>query len=139
MPGLWRAPSARPGGFVGGQGACAPQGKSSTPQEKLKPLNEDARQQFAALPNVVDVYPQIRFLTDVRYAGNSYSTNDLGVPESSRATGVFDAVTGKYFSSPTAKQAILQPDFAKDLCPHSPTLSLQAISRPHAARTLLSY
>src|SRR5260370_3172395 len=118
MPGLWRAPSARPGGFVGGQGACAPQGKSSTPQEKLKPLNEDARQQFAALPNVVDVYPQIRFLTDVRYAGNSYSTNVLGVPESSRATSAFDSITGKYFSSPTPEEAIFHQHFPKKLSPH---------------------
>src|SRR5258708_19491902 len=46
-----------------GPGGDGPPRKSSTPSEKFKPLDEDARQHFAALPNVVDVYPQIPFLT----------------------------------------------------------------------------
>jgi len=78
-------------GFGGGPGGEGPPRKTATPPEKFKPLDEDARRQFAALPNVVDVYPQIRFLTDVRYAGNSYSTNVLGVPESSRSASARSA------------------------------------------------
>ena len=106
--------------------------------EKFKPLDDDARQQFAKLPNVVDVYPQIRFLTEVRYAGNSYSTNVLGVPESSRATSAFDAITGKYFSSPTAEEAILQADFAKELSPQTATLVGQEITLRYAERRSVS-
>ncbi len=106
--------------------------------EKFKPLDEDARQQFANLPNVVDVYPQIRFLTDVRYQGNSYSTNVLGVPESSRATSAFDAITGKYFSSPAAEEAILQADFAKELSPQTATLVGKEITLRYAERRAVS-
>jgi putative ABC transport system permease protein len=106
--------------------------------EKFKPLDEDARRQFAALPNVVDVYPQIRFLTDVRYQGNSYSTNVLGVPESSRATSAFDSITGKYFSSPTAEEAILQADFAKELSPQPATLVGKEITLRYAERRAVS-
>ena len=122
----------------GGEGREGPPRKSSAPPEKFKPLDDDSRQQFAALPNVVDVYPQIRFLTDVRYLGNSYSTNVLGVPESSRATSAFDAITGKYFTSPTAEEAILQADFAKELSPQTATLVGQEITLRYAERRSLS-
>ncbi len=122
----------------GGEGREGPPRKSSAPPEKFKPLDEDARQQFANLPNVVDVYPQIRFLTDVRYAGNSYSTNVLGVPESSRATSAFDSITGKYFSSPIAEEAILQADFAKELSPQTATLVGKEITLRYAERRAVS-
>jgi len=121
-----------------GPGSEGPPRKSSAPPEKFKPLDEDARQQFAKLPNVVDVYPQIRFLTDVRYQGNSYSTNVLGVPESSRATSAFDSITGKYFSSPTAEEAILQADFAKELSPQPASLVGQEITLRYAERRAVS-
>jgi putative ABC transport system permease protein len=121
-----------------GPGGEGPPRKSSAPPEKFKPLDEEARQQFAVLPNVVDVYPQIRFLTDVRYQGNSFSTNVLGVPESSRATSAFDSITGKYFSSPTAEEAILQADFAKELSPQPASLVGQEITLRYAERRAVS-
>jgi putative ABC transport system permease protein len=121
-----------------GPGGDGPPRKSSAPPEKFKPLNEDARQQFAALPNVVDVYPQIRFLTDVHYAGNSFSTNVLGVPESSRSMTAFSSITGKYFSSPTADEAILQSDFAKELSPQPDTLVGKEITLRYAERRAVS-
>jgi len=120
-----------------GPGGDGPPRKSSPP-EKFKPLDEDARLQFAQLPNVVDVYPQIRFLTDVRYAGNSYSTNVLGVPESSRVTSAFDGITGKYFSSPTAEEAILQADFAKELSPQPASLVGKELVLRYAERRAAS-
>jgi putative ABC transport system permease protein len=121
-----------------GPGGEGPPRKSSAPREKFKPLDEDARQQFAKLPNVVDVYPQIRFLTDVRYQGNSYSTNVLGVPESSRSMSAFDGITGKYFSSPTADEAILQQDFAKELSPQPAALVGKEIALRYAERRTVS-
>jgi putative ABC transport system permease protein len=121
-----------------GPGGDGPPRKSSAPPEKFKPLDEDARQQFAALPNVVDVYPQIRFLTDVRYQGNNFSTNVLGVPESSRTASAFDGITGKYFSSPTAEEAILQADFAKELSPQPSSLVGKEITLRYAERRTAS-
>ena len=121
-----------------GPGGEGPPRKSSAPPEKFKPLDEDARQQFAKLPNVVDVYPQIRFFTDVRYQDNNFSTNVLGVPESSRAASAFDSITGKYFSSPTADEAILQADFAKELSPQPATLVGKEITLRYAERRSVS-
>jgi putative ABC transport system permease protein len=107
-------------------------------KENAKPLDEDARRQFAALPRVVDVYPQIRFLTDVRFGGNIYSTNVLGIPESSRASGAFEGITGKYFSSPTADEAILQMEFAKELSPQPASLVGQELVLRYAERRTAS-
>jgi putative ABC transport system permease protein len=107
-------------------------------REKFKPLDEDARQSFSAMPNVVDVYPQIRFLTDVRYNGASFSTNVLGVPESSRSMSAFSSITGAYFSSPTADEAILQSDFAKELSPQPATLVGKEITLRYAERRNVS-
>ncbi len=121
-----------------GPGGDGPPRKSPAPPEKFKPLDEDARRQFAALPSVVDVYPQIRFLTDVRFDGNSYSTNVLGVPESSRSASAFDGITGKYFSSPAAEEAILQQDFAKELSPQPASLVGKEITLRYAERRALS-
>src|SRR2546423_11684547 len=107
-------------------------------KENAKPLDDGARRQFAELPSVVDVYPQIRFLTDVRYAGNPYSTNVLGIPDSSRASGAFEGITGKYFSSSTADEAILQIDFAKELSPKPASLVGQELILRYAERRTAS-
>jgi len=108
------------------------------PKETPKPLDEDARKNFAALPNVVDVYPQIRFFTDVRFDNNTYPTNVLGVPESSRSMSGFSGIIGHYFSSPTAEEAILQQDFAKDLSPQPASLVGKEITLRYAERRTLS-
>jgi putative ABC transport system permease protein len=101
-------------GMRGGPRNGPPQ-KAGERREPGKPLDEDARQTLAKLPNVNEVYPQIRFFTEVRFNGANYATNVLGLPESSKATGSFDKMTGKYFSSPTADEAVLQIEFAKEL------------------------
>jgi putative ABC transport system permease protein len=105
--------------------------KSAKP-EQAKSLDESARRDFEKLPNVTEAYPQIRFLTEVRFHGANYSTNALGLPDSSRYTGSFDAITGKYFSSPTADEVILQSEFAKDLSPQPASLVGQEITLRYA-------
>jgi putative ABC transport system permease protein len=102
--------------------------------EDAKTLDEAARQQFEKLPNVTEVYPQVRFLTEVRFNGASYSTNALGLPDSSRASGTFDGITGKAFSSPSAEEAVLQADFAKELSPQPATLVGKEITLRYAQR-----
>src|SRR5260370_8567056 len=64
----------------GGEGREGPPRKSPAPPEKFKPLDEDARQQFAALPNVNDVYAQTRFLTDDPFPSTSSSTTTPASP-----------------------------------------------------------
>jgi putative ABC transport system permease protein len=91
------------------------------PQE-LKLLDEDTRQAFARLPNVTEVYPQIRFVADARYGETKRQTMVLALPDSSRRSGAFDAMKGTFFSSSAAQEAILQMDFAKELNPQPESL-----------------
>jgi len=79
------------------------------------PLDDAARETMQKLPNVVEVYPQIRFPTEVRFAGKPYATLVAGVPESAQGNGAFDGINGKFFSGGNADEAILQIEFAKDL------------------------
>jgi putative ABC transport system permease protein len=94
----------------------------SVPPQKARSLDDDARKEMERLPNVVEVYPQIRFPTEVRYNGNPYSTVVAGVPASARGNGAYDGMQGSFFSSLTADEAILQIEFAKDLSDQTSTL-----------------
>jgi putative ABC transport system permease protein len=111
-----------------------PPRENTATREPYKPLDEQARAEFAKLQNVIEVYPQIRFLTEVRFAGSTYSTNVLGLPESSRTMSAFDGITGKYFSSPAADEAILQLDFAKQLSQNPKSLVGQELTLRYAQR-----
>jgi putative ABC transport system permease protein len=87
-----------------------------------RPLDEEARQRIARLANVVEVYPEIRFPTEVRYAGNPYATMVAGVPSSARTNDAFDGIEGSFFSGATADEAILQIEFARELSEQPATL-----------------
>jgi putative ABC transport system permease protein len=110
----------------------------SAPKQDSRPLDEDVRQQLAKLAHVTEVYPQIRFITDVRVAGKSESTSVLALPDSSRSTGAFDGMTGAYFSSPTANEVILQIEFAKGLSDQPPSLVGKDLTLRYAERATLS-
>jgi putative ABC transport system permease protein len=106
----------------------------ATPSSQTKILDEDVRQKLEKLPNVTEVYPQIRLVTEVRFNGTSYNTSVLGLPDSSRASGAFEGITGSYFSSPTADDAILQIEFAKELSDKPASLVGQTLILRYAER-----
>lgn len=93
-----------------------------TPDAKARLLDANARAEISRMPNVVEVYPQIRFFTEVRYDGKPYATMVAGMPESSKVSGAFDGMQGHFFSSPSADEAILQAEFAKELNPQTSLL-----------------
>jgi putative ABC transport system permease protein len=103
-----------------GPGAGPPATRAAAP--KARPLDEVARSEITKLPNVIEVYPQIRFFTEVRYDGKPFATMVAGMPESSKQSGSFDGMRGSFFSSPNADEAILQIEFAKELNPQSSEL-----------------
>ena len=122
----------------GMRGLEGPRQGTPVKREDVKPLDESVRQELQKLPRVTEVYPQVRFLTDVRYEGHSYSTNVLGVPESSKSTAGFDGITGTFFTSPTAEEAILQAEFAKELAPQPGTLVGKELVLRYAERQTAS-
>jgi len=112
--------------------------RPSPPEAAAQPLDEDARHKLAALPNVDDVYPDIRFPTEIRYAGNPYPTVVAGVAPSTRNDGAFEDMKGAFFSGPSADEAILQIEFARRLSPQQPDSLLgQEIVLRYAERQAL--
>ena len=101
-------------------------------------LDDNARKEFENLPNVIEVYPQVRFFTEVRFNNKPYATVVAGMPDSSRNSGAFDGMTGNFFSSASANEAILQIEFAKDLSDKPPSLIGQELVLRYAERQTLS-
>ena len=112
----------------------SPLPSSSGTIEPPRPLDDDARQAIGHLANVTEVYPEIRFPTQVRFKGNPYSTIVAGVPMSARSGGAFDAINGAFFSSPAADETILQIEFARELSAQPDTLIGQEIVLAYAER-----
>lgn len=98
--------------FRGMGGSRRPEAENNAP---VRQLDDDARKQLAQLPNVIEVYPQVRFFTEVRFNDKPFATMVAGMPDSSKNSGSFDGMQGQFFSAATANEAILQIEFAKDL------------------------
>jgi putative ABC transport system permease protein len=117
-----------------GMGRPQPEPESDKPP---RPLDEAARKEFEKLPNVVEVYPQIRFFTEVRFNNKPFATVVAGMPDSSRNSGSFDGMQGRYFSSIAADEAILQIEFAKELSDQPSSLLGQDLILRYAERQAL--
>jgi putative ABC transport system permease protein len=103
---------------------------SPAPLAPVRTLDDDGRHQLEALPNVVAVYPEIRFPTEIHYAGNPYATVVSGVAPSDRNDGAFDQMKGSFFSGPSADEAIVQVELARQLAtPPESVIGNQVILR----------
>jgi putative ABC transport system permease protein len=115
-------------------------GRPQREEQRGKPvrvLDEDARKEIEKFPNVVEVYPQIRFFTEVRFNNKPFATVVAGMPESSKNSGSFDGMKGHFFSSPAADEAILQIEFAKELSENTDSLIGQELLLRYAERQAL--
>jgi putative ABC transport system permease protein len=115
-------------------------GRPQREPESDKPprvLDDDARKEMEKLPNVIEVYPQIRFFTEIRFNNKPFATVVAGMPDSSRNSGSFDGMQGNFFSSSTANEAILQIEFAKDLSDKPSSLIGQELVLRYAERQSL--
>ena len=120
------------------RGPGRPRSTDTSAKQDTRPLDEDARQQFSKLANVTEVYPQIRFVTDVHFGDKSESTTVLGLPDSSRSSGAFDGMTGAFFTSSTAEEAILQSELAKVLADQPASLVGKELALRYAERATLA-
>ncbi|HYK40070.1 MAG TPA: ABC transporter permease [Candidatus Eremiobacteraceae bacterium] len=100
-------------------------------------LDEQARGEISKLPNVIEVFPQIRFPTEVRFNEKPYPTVVAGMPQSSQQSGAFDGMKGNFFSGESADEAILQIEFAKELSPDTASLVGKTLSIRYAERKTL--
>jgi putative ABC transport system permease protein len=100
-------------------------------------LNEPARQKIAQLPNVVEAYPDIRFITELRYEDKPYLTMVAGLPFSAKNNDAFDGMQGNFFSAETAPEVILQKSFAAQLLGRTPKAGSDEASVAELAKPLL--
>jgi putative ABC transport system permease protein len=100
-------------------------------------LDEAARQQIERLPNVREAYPDIRFITELRFEGKPHLTMVAGLPFSARNNDAFDGMQGKFFSAETAPEIILQKAFAEELLGRRPTPGADEVSVAELAKPLL--
>src|SRR5437588_3827729 len=78
-------------------------------------LDEPARQDIEHLPDVLEAYPDIRFITELRYQDKPHLTMVAGIPASAQSNDAFAGIPGRFFSSETAPEVILQKSFAAEL------------------------
>jgi putative ABC transport system permease protein len=92
------------------------QREEGLPPAESPSLNELARKKFEQIPGVVEVYPDIRFVTEVRFDDKPHLTTVAGIPFSARNNDdAFDGMQGSFFSSDASPEVILQKSFAEEL------------------------
>src|SRR5580658_9578232 len=103
-------------------------------------LDEPARIKIAQIPGVVEAYPDIRFVTDVRFDDKPHLTMVAGIPFSARNNNdAFEGVQGSFFSSDAASEVILQKSFAEELLgitpkPGTDTTNIAELAKPLLGR-----
>lgn len=107
-----------------------------TPGES-RVLDEPARQEIEHLPNVIEAYPDIRFATELRYEDKPHLTMISALPGSAKSNDAFDGMQGRFFSSQTAAEIILQKAFAEELLGKTPPLAAPEPNVADLAKPLL--
>jgi putative ABC transport system permease protein len=94
--------------------------RSTASAAESRTLDEPARQEIERLPDVLEAYPDIRFITELRYQDKPHLTMVSGIPDSARSNDAFTGIPGSFFSSETAPEVILQKSFALELLGKTP-------------------
>jgi putative ABC transport system permease protein len=100
-------------------------------------LDEPTRREIERLPNVLEAYPDIRFITELRYEDKPHLTMVAALPPSAQTNDAFEAVQGHFFSSDTAPEAILQKAFAEELLGKTPKAGVDETNVAELAAPLL--
>src|SRR5215471_14490520 len=78
-------------------------------------LDEAARHQIEKVPGVVEVYPELRFITELRFDDKPHLTMVSGMAFSSKDSDSLEGMEGRFFSSGEAHEAVVQKTFAAEL------------------------
>jgi putative ABC transport system permease protein len=107
-----------------------------TPGES-RVLDEPARQEIEHLPNVLEAYPDIRFITELRYEDRPHLTMISALPSSAKSNDAFEGMQGRFFSADTAPEVILQKTFAEELLGKTPARGVDETKVADLAKPLL--
>jgi putative ABC transport system permease protein len=78
-------------------------------------LDEPTRLEIQHLPNVAEAYPDIRFITELRYEDKPHLTMVSALPTSAGTNDAFESLQGRFFSSEDAAEVVIQKSFAEEL------------------------
>jgi len=78
-------------------------------------LDEAARLKIEKVPGVVEAYPELRFITELRFDDKPHLTMVSGMAFSSKDSDSMEGIEGRFFSSDHAHEAIVQKTFAAEL------------------------
>jgi putative ABC transport system permease protein len=104
-------------------------------------LDESARQTIERLPHVREAYPDIRFVTELRFQDKPHLSMVAGLPFSAKSNDAFEGMEGSFFSSDHAPEVILQKSFAEELLGRKPepddTVRVAELAKPLLNQELL--
>jgi putative ABC transport system permease protein len=104
-------------------------------------LDESARQAIERLPHVGEAYPDIRFVTELRFQDKPHLSMVAGLPFSAKNNDAFEGMEGSFFSSDHAPEVILQKSFAEELLGRKPepddTVRVAELAKPLLNQELL--
>src|SRR5262249_22784535 len=78
-------------------------------------LDENARTKIRAVPGVIEAYPDLRFIAELRFEDQPHLTMIAGLPLSSKNSDGFEGMQGNFFSGDARDEVILQKMFAAEL------------------------
>jgi putative ABC transport system permease protein len=100
-------------------------------------LDEAARLKIEQLAGVVEAYPDIRFMTELRFEDKPHLTMLAGVPFSAKNNDAFEGMQGSFFSSEASAEVILQKSFAEELLGKTPKPGADNANMAELAKPLL--
>ena len=100
-------------------------------------LDEPARVEIEHLPNVAEAYPDIRFMTELRFEDKPHLSMVSALPQSAKTSDAFDGMQGTFFTSDSSPEVILQKSFAEELLGKAPPLGAAEPSVAELAEPLL--
>lgn len=105
--------------------------------EESPALDDAARTKLAALPDVAEAYPDIRFITEFRFEDKAHLTMVAGLAFSSKESDGFQNMQGRFFGSDTAHEVVIQKSFAAELLGRSTPRNSDEINVAEVAKPLL--
>ncbi len=100
-------------------------------------LDESTRLEIERLPNVSEAYPDIRFITELRFQDKPHLTMVAALPLSAKSTDAFETLQGDFFSSDSAPEVLIQKTFAEELLGRTPKPGLDETNVAELAAPLL--
>jgi putative ABC transport system permease protein len=100
-------------------------------------LDEAARQNIAKLPGVVEAYPDLRFITELRFDDKAHLTMVSGMTLSQKGSDALAGMQGGFFSSGEAHEVIVQKSFAAELLGKAQTHGPDDVNVAEVAKPML--